>query len=89
MHRDHEPPAGKPDEDPFSLAGRQPEPLPATPPSIAVRTSQSVPNTNADPDVCCDEMDLTVAEQSVGPVSVHVVFCEACEDVRESVVVEP
>lgn len=36
---------------------------------------------------CCPDIDLTVAQQTVGPVEVQVVYCSECEDVRESVVI--
>jgi len=36
---------------------------------------------------CCADIDLTVAQQTVGPVEVQVVYCSECEDVRESVVI--
>jgi hypothetical protein len=36
---------------------------------------------------CCPDIDLTVAQQTVGPVEVQVVYCTECEDVRESVVI--
>lgn len=36
---------------------------------------------------CCPDIDLTVAQQTVGPMEVQVVYCSECEDVRESVVI--